>query len=107
MTTDVRAVLISAPDEETSETLARALVGERLAACVNVVPGIVSFYRWQGSMHRDPEVLLIAKTSSARVDSLRARVVELHPYDVPEVVVLPVEQGHLPYLDWVRAEVGG
>lgn len=107
MGTDLRTIFMTAPDGATAELLARALVEERLAACVQVVPGVVSLYRWEGELHRDAENLMIAKTTAERVERLRARVVELHPYDVPEVLVLEVEDGHQPYLDWVRAEVGG
>lgn len=107
MSTDVRTVLVTAPDKETAERLGRTLVEERLAACANLVPGVVSIYRWSGEVHRDTEVLVIVKTTSARAERVRERVVELHPYEVPEVLVLAVEQGHEPYLDWVRAEADG
>lgn len=107
MGTDLRTIFMTAPDSATAELLARALVEERLAACVNVVPGVVSLYRWEGELHRDAENLMIAKTTAERVERLRARVVELHPYDVPEVLVLTVDEGHPPYMDWVRAEAGG
>lgn len=106
MASDVRTVLITAPDADTGERLARALVEERLAACVNVVQGVVSLYRWEGTVHRDEEVLLVAKTTSEACDALRDRAVALHPYDVPEVLVLAVDEGHPPYLAWVREEVG-
>jgi periplasmic divalent cation tolerance protein len=101
---DVRVVFITAPNLECAETLARALVEERLAACVNVVPGIGSFYRWEGEVQNDPEVLLIAKTSADRCSALAARVDELHPYDLPEVLELSAAGGSRAYLDWVRTE---
>ena len=85
----MRVVLITAPNAECAESLARALVEERLAACVNVVPGVRSFYRWEGEVQDDPEVLLIIKTSADRCSALAARVEELHPYDLPEVLELP------------------
>ena len=107
MPTDIRTIFVTAPDTATGELLGRALVEERLAACANIVPGVVSLYRWKGETHRDAEVLMIVKTTRERADAVRARVVELHPYDVPEVVVLAVEAGHEPYLDWVRAEAAG
>jgi len=101
---EVRVVLITAPNVECADTLARALVEERLAACVNVVPGIHSLYRWEGEVQNDPEVLLIAKTCADRCSALAARVKELHPYDVPEVLDLPAVSGSRAYLDWVRTE---
>jgi len=101
---DVRVVFITAPNLECAESLARALVEERLAACVNVVPGVRSFYRWEGEVQNDPEVLLIAKTSADRCSALATRVDELHPYDLPEVLELPAAGGSRAYLDWVRTE---
>ena len=100
----VRVVLITAPDAETGAGLARALVEERLAACVNVVPGVRSIYRWQGRLQDDSEVLLLVKTRVERCGRLAERVRELHPYDVPEVVELTAVGGSRAYLDWVREE---
>ena len=101
---EVRVALITAPDAETGARIARALVEERLVACVNLVPGIRSIYRWEGTVHLDSEVLRVAKTRDDRAGDLVDRVVELHPYDLPEVVLLPAVGGNPPYLDWVRAE---
>jgi periplasmic divalent cation tolerance protein len=106
MATDVRTILLTAPDADVAERVGRALVAERLAACANIVPGVVSLFRWEGRIQREAEVLVIVKTTDDRVEDLCARVVELHPYQVPEVLVLPVLAGHPPYLDWVRGEVG-
>lgn len=103
---DVRIALITAPDQAAAATLGRALVEERLAACANLVPQITSIYRWEGAVQEDSEVLLIIKTSAAQVAALTKRALELHPYGVPEVLVLPVESGSSAYLDWVRASVG-
>jgi periplasmic divalent cation tolerance protein len=102
----VLAVLSTAPDASTASRIAEALVGERLAACVNVVEGVSSIYRWKGGVQRDREVLMVVKTTSDAVERLRSLLVELHPYEVPEVLALPVADGHPPYLDWVRGEVG-
>jgi len=102
--TDVRVVLVTAPDSACAESLARALVEERLAACVNVVPGVRSFYRWEGSVQDDAEFLLVAKTRAAHLDALAARVEALHPYDLPEVVALAATGGSNAYLDWVLRE---
>jgi periplasmic divalent cation tolerance protein len=100
----VHAVLVTAPDAESAERLATALVEERLAACANLVSGVTSIYRWEGKLERAGEVLLILKTSEARLPELLARVAELHPYEVPEVLALPVRAGYPPYLRWVDRE---
>ena len=104
--TDALLVLVTVPNEETAEKLAEALVGEQLAACVNVLNGVRSIYRWKGAVERDDELLCLCKTTREGFEKLRARVVELHPYEVPEVIALPVEVGHAPYLAWLMASVG-
>jgi len=97
-------VLVTVPNRETGALIADALVGERLAACVNIVPGLFSIYRWQGKVEREPEELLIIKTRRAMVEALSRRVRELHPYSVPEVLALPVEAGLDIYLKWLATE---
>ena len=92
---------------EDADRLARTLVERRLAACVNVVPGVVSHYRFGGEQHRDAELLLVIKTRTERLEALRAALVELHPYDVPELVELEIAGGHAPYLAWLDDSVGG
>lgn len=99
-----RIVLVTAPSEAVALDLARTVVDEGLAACVNVVPGLRSIYRWKGAVEEAHEVLLLLKTRLDRVDTLRDRVVALHPYDVPEFIVLPVEGGLDAYLSWIRSE---
>ncbi len=93
--------ITTAPSAEKAAEIARALVGERLAACVNLVPGVTSIYRWQGAVHEDAETVCVIKTRRDLVDRLRARLVALHPYEVPELVVLDVVDGHAPYLAWI------
>ena len=105
-TTEALLVLVTVPNAETADKLAEALVGERLAACVNVIGGVRSIYRWKGAVERDAELLCVCKTTRDGFERLRARVVELHPYELPEVIALPVERGHAPYLDWIMASVG-
>ena len=95
-------VLCTIGDAVSAEALARDLVEARVAACVNVSGPITSIYRWQGELHDDPEVLLVAKTCADRAEALGARVRELHPYELPELVRLPVAGGSPAYLDWVR-----
>ncbi|HEY0024167.1 MAG TPA: divalent-cation tolerance protein CutA [Longimicrobium sp.] len=94
----------TAPDPATAERIARALVDEGLIACANLVPGLTSVYRWEGQVHADPEVLLLIKTRRENVPRLKERLPELHPYQVPELVVAPVEDGLAPYCRWVMDE---
>lgn len=92
---------------EDAERIARSLVEKGLAACVNVVPGLVSFYRWQGRVERDAEVLLVIKTRGERFDALKAALLAEHPYEVPELVAFPIAAGHERYLEWLEASVRG
>jgi periplasmic divalent cation tolerance protein len=101
----VVAVLTTAPSAEVADRIGATLVEERLAACANLVPGVSSVFRWDGKVSREAEVLVLLKTTAARLDDLRRRLVELHPYEVPEMIAFDVREGHQPYLDWVRAEV--
>jgi periplasmic divalent cation tolerance protein len=101
-TPDALVVLVTAPAEQ-APVLARRLVQSALAACVNVLPAVRSFYTWEGEICDDGESLLVIKTRRALFEELRAAVVEMHPYEVPEVLALPVAAGHLPYLEWIAA----
>lgn len=103
---DVLLVLVTAPTPEVAADLARALVEARLAACGNVVPGLRSIYRWEGRVQDDAEALLLLKTTRDRFEALRDEVLRRHPYQVPEVLALPVEAGSAAYLAWVRGQVG-
>lgn len=98
-------VFVTVPDQETGISMARAVVEEGLAACGNVVPGVVSVYRWKGKLETDSEALIIFKTTAEGLDALKKRVLELHPYAVPEFLALEIKDGHLPYLQWVQDEV--
>jgi periplasmic divalent cation tolerance protein len=95
--------LCACPDEATAGRIADALVGERLAACVQVLPGMTSVYRWEGRVERAREVLLLAKTTRARFEALQARIVALHPHAVPEVVATGIDAGLPAYLAWIAA----
>lgn len=101
--TGARLVLMTAPDRAVAERIVRALVEERLVACGNIVSGMTSIYRWRGEIERDDEVLVLMKTRAGTVADLLARAPALHPYEVPELLVLPIEAGHRPYLEWVEA----
>ena len=90
---------------EDAERIARSLVERRVAACVNVVPGVVSVYRWKGEVCRDEERLLVVKTRAEKLDALREALLSLHPYELPELVALPVVAGHEPYLAWLDESV--
>jgi periplasmic divalent cation tolerance protein len=96
-----RVLLVTAPNEEAARSIARVLVDERLAACVNVIPMSASIYRWEGKIVEEPESLLLVKTSAARVEPLAQRIAALHPYSVPEILSLPVERGLAAYIAWV------
>ena len=101
---DVRFCFITAPDAQSARRIARTLVEERLAACVNIVPGVASIYRWEGAVHEDAEQLLLAKTTADRLAALAERLAVVHPYALPELVALTPSGGSARYLAWVRAE---
>lgn len=102
---DAVVVLVTGPDEATLRVIATELVSERLAACVNLIPTVRSVYRWEEKVHHDDEALAVVKTTRPALDSLRERIQELHPYDVPEFLVLPVEAGSAAYLGWIDDSV--
>lgn len=99
-------VYCTCPDQTTAERIAETLVAERLAACANIVPGLTSIYRWQSQVRREAEVLLIIKTRGVVYSLLETRVRELHPYEVPEIVALPIQAGSAPYLGWLNDSTG-
>jgi len=99
-------VLMTAAHSEQANTIARALVEERLAACVSMAGGITSCYRWQGQVTSESEVLLIAKTRADLFDRLVCRVRELHSYTTPEIIALPMSDGFADYLRWIDQETG-
>ncbi len=101
MATDAILVLVTAPNADTAAALARTLVEEGLAACGNLIPGLRSIYRWEGKVQDEAEVLLLLKTRASLFEPLRARLVALHPYQVPEVLRVDIAEGHAPYLAWI------
>ncbi len=96
-----RLMLCACPDHETALGLAESLVDERLAACVNLVPGLTSVYRWEGRIQRESEVLLLIKTHENRVAMLTERLRLLHPYELPEIIAVPIVAGLADYLNWI------
>ncbi|WP_440224089.1 divalent-cation tolerance protein CutA [Dokdonella sp. MW10] len=100
----VLLVYSTVPDADTGARIARTLVDERLAACVSVLPGLTSTYRWQDAVHVDAELLLMAKTTRERHDALAARLLELHPYELPEIIAVEAAAGHASYLAWVARQ---
>ncbi len=94
-------VLVTCPQDGTADTLAETLVKSRLAACVNVIAGVKSIYRWKDGVEKDSEVLLIIKTMSEVWTALEAKIHEEHPYEVPEIVSFPIERGSEKYLGWL------
>lgn len=104
MSSIVRIVYVTCPDVATAEAIATALIEAREAACVNIVPGLRSVYRWRGKVEIDDELLLLIKTTAARLPAVRERVCALHPDELPEVVAVPVVGGLAAYLEWVNQE---
>jgi periplasmic divalent cation tolerance protein len=98
---DPIAVFITAPNREEARLLAETLVTRRCAACVQILPEIESIYRWQGAIERQPEILLIAKTTRGKFAELETEVRRLHSYETPEIVALPISEGSAPYVEWL------
>jgi periplasmic divalent cation tolerance protein len=104
--TPVRIVLCTIDSADTARKLARRLVQDRLAACVNIIENVTSVYKWEGRIEEDAELLLVIKTQDSRLQELMDRISEIHPYDVPEILSWPVQKGSKAYLEWVVAETG-
>ena len=104
---EVLLVISTFPDGETAERISRALVTEKLAACANIMPPVRSIYRWQGNIEDAAEVLVFFKTTADGYATLERRVKELHPYDVPEIIALPISRGLSEYLGWVQESCVG
>lgn len=105
--TRFRIVLVTAPDFKTSRKLARLALKSRLAACANIVPAIESHYWWQGKIQRSSELLIFFKTTIAQLKRLEKLIIEAHPYDTPEFLVLPINGGNLRYLTWLNSNCLG
>ncbi|RMD90648.1 MAG: divalent-cation tolerance protein CutA [Calditrichaeota bacterium] len=99
-------VFCTAPDQEIAEQIAQTLVEERLAACCNLIPKLTSIYFWQGKIQKDSEILLIIKTDRKLFSKLEAKIKELHPYEVPEIISMAIDQGSNDYLKWMHEVLG-
>jgi periplasmic divalent cation tolerance protein len=105
MSTDYVVVLITVPSSEVGERIAARLLEKKLAACVNILPGVTSIYTWNGAVQKDQELMLVVKTRADLFhDRLVPAVKAVHPYEVPEIIALPVLMGSPDYLDWIAAE---
>lgn len=96
-------VYCTCPDSGVAHSIARSLVEQRMAACVNLLPAVRSIYTWQGEIHDDAEVLLLIKTDRSHFQSLSDIITGIHPYEVPEIIGVPLEAGYQPYLEWIDA----
>ncbi len=101
-----RLVLVTAPDLKTARPLAKAALSGKLVACANLVPKLESHYWWQGKLESSAEVLILFKTTRARLAALERLVIAQHPYDTPEFITLPLAEGNAKYLAWLTASVG-
>jgi periplasmic divalent cation tolerance protein len=102
--TEFIIVFITAPNEKEAASISRTIVEERLVACVNIIPSVRSIYRWQGRVEDEQEVLMVVKTKKSLFERLQERVKELHSYEVPEIIGLPLVEGSKEYLDWLGQE---
>ncbi|MEZ5364849.1 MAG: divalent-cation tolerance protein CutA [Bryobacterales bacterium] len=103
--TDKRIVLTTCGSDVDAERIARTLVERRLAACVNIIGGVRSIYRWKDAVEDDAELLLVIKTQTSAIEALKTALAETHPYDVPELVVIQIEDGAAAYLSWIASNV--
>ncbi len=104
MTTTIQVILCNCPDEGTAEQIARLLLNTQQAACINIMPGVRSVYRWQGQIETSVEVTMLIKAPVTQFDAICQTICREHPYTVPEIIAVPVSQGFLPYLNWVNEE---
>ena len=102
MPTDLRIALCTVPDETTAGQIANTLVSEKLAACVNIIPSVVSVYRWKDAVEHGQELLLLIKTSASVWPLLETRILELHPYELPEIIAVPIHSGQTDYIQWIK-----
>lgn len=104
-TFNAKLVLVTCPDLPSAHTLAEGLVSKKLAACVNIFPNVISVYEWQGQLEQQAECQLVIKTSETNWPELRSYVEQHHPYDIPEILLIDVEQGSVSYLAWMAEQL--
>jgi len=97
-------VFVTVDNDATAQSISKSLVGEQLAACVNIISGVRSIYKWKGEMMDESELLMIIKTTENNFEKLEKRIIEIHPYDVPEIIGIAIDEGHEPYLNWIENE---
>lgn len=102
MNTDAIIILCTVPNQEVAENIANMLVEHKIAACINIVPNLISIYIWKGEICRDQELLCIIKTRAELFEKVERTIKDIHPYEVPEIIALPIIKGHAPYLSWIR-----
>ena len=102
---NAKLIYVTAPSSEEAKKIAEAVVTERLAACANILAGVTSVFHWEGKLCRENEAVLILKTTEEKTDALTARIKELHSYECPCVVVLPIEGGDPAFLEWIKREI--
>ncbi|ORX76782.1 divalent ion tolerance protein [Basidiobolus meristosporus CBS 931.73] len=102
---DIRAIFVTCPNEEIAKKLSRGLLTEKLVACINVIPKVTSMYWWDGEIEESTEVLLMMKTAADKVENVIQHVNENHPYDVPEVISIKIDDGSKEYMNWVTDSV--
>lgn len=102
MPSETLVVLCTLPEQEVAARIAGILVQEQLAACVNIIPGLTSVYRWKGAVHQDNEVLLLIKSTAAVYPQLEQRIQALHPYELPEIIAVPIQTGQADYIKWIN-----
>ena len=98
-------VLNTCPDRDVAESISQQLVKQKLAACINIVPGLTSVYEWQGQIQTDSEVLLLIKTQTSRYAELEQQLLSLHPYELPEIITVSIDSGYPPYLNWLNSSL--
>jgi periplasmic divalent cation tolerance protein len=103
---DFQIVLSTCGDRETAERIAHRLVEQRLAACVNILPGVQSIYQWRGAVQSESEVLVVIKTKAPLIQEVQSTIASLHSYEVPEFLVLPILGGSEAYMAWLEASLG-
>lgn len=105
MSQDYRMVFCSCPSYEIGQEIATKIVEAKLAACVNIIPGLTSIYSWEGKIETSSEVLLLIKTTEKVYSQLEKSLIHLHPYDCPEIIGVPIEQGNKGYLEWIKQAI--